>query len=136
VEHRTLILRPGVKSPGVARKTVLRWLQDVGLEELADNVLLIVSELVANAAVHAQTVLEISMSTTSRSVKLSVSDDDRRFRRPDRTGSPEINSSATAAELPEGGRGLSIVESLADEWGVDLLPSGKRVWARVSSSSP
>ena len=133
MQYRALILRPDVESPKLARKAVLGWLQDVGLEDLAERLLLIASELVANATVHAHTVLEISMSITSRSVKLAVRDGD--FHLP-RLGSANLGArpGGRAQYLTESGRGLAIVEGLADEWGVDVLRGGKRVWARVSVS--
>ena len=134
VPYRALVLRPGVESPSLARKAVLGWLQDFGLEELAERLQLIAGELVANAGVHAHTVLEISMSTTSRSVKLGVRDDDRRLPRLDSADLPGAHPGGRPPYLTEGGRGLAIVEGLADEWGVDVLRGGKRVWARVSLS--
>jgi len=33
--------------------------------------------------------------------------------------------------LAENGRGYVIVDALADAWGVERLPFGKRVWARL-----
>jgi anti-sigma regulatory factor (Ser/Thr protein kinase) len=133
VQHRALVLRPGVEAPRVARKEVLRWLMDLGMEELSEKVLLIASELVANAAVHARTVLEVSMSTDSRSVKLGVRDDDRHFPRLDRADAPTTSEVGSwVPSVAESGRGLAIVDGLADEWGVDVLRDGKRVWARLS----
>lgn len=131
MQYRALVLRPGVESPSLARKAVLGWLQDVEMEELAERLLLIVSELVANAAVHTHTVLEISMSTTSRSVKVGVRDDDRRLPRLDSADLPGARPSRRAQYLAESGRGRTIVEGLADEWGIDVPRGGKRVWARV-----
>ncbi len=132
VHYRALVLRPAAASPGLARKVVLRWLLDLGMEEQAEKVLLIASELVANAVVHAHTVLEISMSTSSRSVELGVRDDDRHLPRLDSVDVPTARGGDRAPPLAEGGRGLAIVEGLADEWGVDVLRGGKRVWARIS----
>ncbi|MDT4997025.1 MAG: hypothetical protein QOD45_1093 [Pseudonocardiales bacterium] len=49
-----------------------------------------------------------------------------------------MDSSATHPErrntvpVSPGGRGLAIVEALADSWGVDSGPSGKQVWARLA----
>ncbi|WP_307825150.1 ATP-binding protein [Streptomyces sp. M2CJ-2] len=34
-------------------------------------------------------------------------------------------------EEDESGRGLTLVGLLADDWGTDLLPWGKRVWAEL-----
>jgi len=36
----------------------------------------------------------------------------------------------------ERGRGLSIVEQLADDWGVHQLNEGKRVWCRLAVRTP
>ena len=124
-------LRPD-GSPRLARRAVLRWLCDLQLEELAERALLIVSELVANAAVHADTVLELSMTANSRSLKLSVRDEDERLPVLGGVDSPERDPHTQPPSLGEGGRGIAIVEGLADEWGVDVLRGGKRVWARIS----
>jgi anti-sigma regulatory factor (Ser/Thr protein kinase) len=72
MQYRALVLRPGAQVPSLARKAVLSSLVDLGMEELSETVLLVVSELVTNAAVHARTVLEVSMSANSRSVRLGV----------------------------------------------------------------
>ncbi|WP_412126017.1 ATP-binding protein [Streptomyces platensis] len=34
-------------------------------------------------------------------------------------------------DTDEGGRGLALVAELADCWGADPLPWGKRVWAEL-----
>ena len=60
MQYQALVRSPGAESPSLARKAVLGRLQGVGLEDLAERPLLIASELVANEAVHAHTVLEIS----------------------------------------------------------------------------
>jgi anti-sigma regulatory factor (Ser/Thr protein kinase) len=132
VRYRSLRLRPGVDSPGLARRAVLRWLRDLGREELAERALLIVSELVANAAVHAHTVLELSMTASSRSLKLSVRDEDRRLPVLSGGDTPGGDLDVGPPSLGEGGRGIAIVQGLADEWGVDVFRGGKRVWARIS----
>ncbi len=119
-------------SPGLARRAVLRWLRDLGREDLTERALLIVSELVANAAVHAHTVLELSMTASSRSLKLSVRDEDQRLPVLGGGDTPGRDLDVGPPSLGEGGRGIAIVQGLADEWGVDVLRGGKRVWARIS----
>ena len=69
---RSLRLRAGVGSPRLARRAVLGRLRELEMEELAERALLIVSEL----GEHAHTVLELSMKANSRSLKLSVRDED------------------------------------------------------------
>jgi anti-sigma regulatory factor (Ser/Thr protein kinase) len=134
MQYRSLRLRPDVDSPGLARRAVLRWLRDLGLEELAERAVLIVSELVANAAVHAHTVLELSMTATSRSLKLTVRDEDQRLPVSGGGDTAGRHDGTGPSSLGERGRGIAIVQGLADEWGVDVVRGGKRVWARISLS--
>lgn len=39
-------------------------------------------------------------------------------------------------ETALGGRGLGLVEVLADSWGVDQLPAGKDVWSCLRIAGP
>jgi hypothetical protein len=72
------------------------------------------------------------MSTNSRSVKLGVRDDDRHFPRLDSADVPTMPlARGKARSVTESGRGLAIVEGLADEWGIDVLRCGKQEWARL-----
>jgi anti-sigma regulatory factor (Ser/Thr protein kinase) len=125
VQQRSLRLHPGVGSPRLARSAVLRWLNDLGLDELAEKAAVIVSELVTNAAQHAHTVLELSMTASSKSLRLSVRDEDQHLPVLGNEEKPERSS------FSEGGRGMAIVQGLADEWGVNVRRGGKRVWARI-----
>ncbi len=102
------------------------WVRQWDLGDLADPLLLILSELVTNAVVGAGSPVDITLSADRQAVRLSVGDRDQR--RPGRPGEPGglAPGSPLAAER---GRGLLIVDRLADEWGVASLPSGKVVWA-------
>lgn len=40
----------------------------------------------------------------------------------------------TAGPEDEAGRGLVLVDALAAEWGTELLPWGKRVWAELGDA--
>lgn len=71
-------------------------------EECLDALTLVVGELAANAAQHGGTDVSISVSLDRRELRLEVAD----------SGSPRPSSSRTAAD--ECGRGLDIVEHLAD----------------------
>jgi serine/threonine-protein kinase RsbW len=106
------------------------WLEDDGIRAIEAGVLVVVSELVTNAVVHAGTVLEITYTAVDGELQVGVRDQD--------PGGP-IARWATAESAPglgsvspvaAGGRGLVIVEALADEWGVSDTGDGKRVWAR------
>jgi serine/threonine-protein kinase RsbW len=132
VQYRLLLVRPGTESARLARMAVLGWLRDLGMEELAEKLLLIASELVANAALHAHTILEISMTADSERVTLGVRDEDERFPLLDSPGVAGTCAEITAPSLTESGRGLAIVKGLADAWGVEELGGGKRVWAQLA----
>ncbi len=129
MRSEVLILQPGVGAPRLARRSVREWLSAEGLDEFEERALVVVSELVSNAVVHARTVLELSFAAEGRNVEVGVRDQDRR--------SPESvwrleKVAPNDGKLTEGGRGLAIVAALADEWGVSKTANGKRVWARWS----
>jgi anti-sigma regulatory factor (Ser/Thr protein kinase) len=127
VSQEWLTLEPVAEAPRLARAALRSWLAREGLEALEERALLVVSELVANAVVHAGTVLELSFSAGDRSVEVGVSDQDCRAPR-------LVRQLGDATELegsmPVGGWGLAIVAELADNWGVTEMGRGKRVWAR------
>lgn len=97
---------------------------------LAEDAILVVSELVTNAVVHAGTDvglvcrLEAELETDTCAVVVEVTD--RHPSRAPRDGSPD-----TPYETPEYGRGLRLVATLADAWGVTYRRGAKTVWARL-----
>ncbi|MFM9707443.1 SpoIIE family protein phosphatase [Streptomyces galilaeus] len=97
---------------------------------LAEDAILVVSELVTNAVVHAGTDvglvcrLEAEQETDTCAVVVEVTD--RHPSRAPRDGSPD-----TPYETPEYGRGLRLVATLADAWGVTYRRGAKTVWARL-----
>ncbi|MET8976087.1 SpoIIE family protein phosphatase [Streptomyces sp. NPDC004539] len=97
-----------------------------------DEAVLVLSELVTNAVVHAGTDVEVSCRLEEPregpggpyDIVVEVSD-----RHPSRTlrdGDPE-----PSYEPAEYGRGLRLVTALAMEWGVTYRRDGKTVWARL-----
>lgn len=88
--------------------------------DTAFSVLLLTSELVTNAVIHARTTLQLGITTTARSVVVTVHDLD--------LGHSEVPS----PELREGGRGFVLVAALAQAWAVHhSVDGGKTVWFRV-----
>jgi anti-sigma regulatory factor (Ser/Thr protein kinase) len=117
---------PGLEeSAETARKLVRTALAVWHLEELTDTAILLVSELVANAVKH----------TNSRVIRVIVTRPSERFVR--------IGVVDKARVMPEfvkpgddlltSGRGLLLVDALAERWGTDLYRWGKQVWAEVMS---
>ncbi|MEU3373696.1 ATP-binding protein [Streptomyces sp. NPDC006711] len=91
----------------------------------AEDVLLVVSELVTNACLHAEGPEGLKVSRTSKVLRLEVSDlgaGQPAPRTPHRAGRP-------------GGHGMFIVQRLCLDWGVVRTPgvTGKTVWAELAA---
>ena len=86
-----------------------------------DRVLLLTSELVTNAILHARTPLRLTVGLESGQVVVRVYDSVRVL--------PRRRAYRTDAGT---GRGMHLVEALADEWGVLESSSGKCVWFAVA----
>ena len=82
-----------------------------------ETTILLASELVTNAFLHAGTEIVVRYSVHPTVVRVDVTD--RNTRWPFAADAP---SDATA------GRGLAIVGALATRWGVDAVKHGKSVW--------
>jgi hypothetical protein len=114
-------LPPEPASPSQARRFVADALRDVPVD--TSLAVLLVSELVTNAVLHARTVLEVTVSTSPAGARVGVRDGSQqrpRLRHYDR-------------QAPTG-RGLHLLESLASRWGVDEDEHGKTVWFELAPS--
>lgn len=108
-------------APGVARRSVAETLTRWALPQYVDGAQLVASELVTNAVRHGAPPVTMALSHTLQTLRLDVGDgsDLEPLR-----GSSEIDMDA------EGGRGMSIVEAVSDDHGVEQDPhDGKRVFA-------
>ncbi|MGW4597454.1 ATP-binding protein [Streptomyces sp. NPDC004457] len=86
--------------------------------KLAEDAVLLVSELVGNAVRHTGArVFGLRMRRRTGWIRVEVRDPSR--------GLPCL---MPVQELDVSGRGLFLVDKLADRWGVDLLPRGKTTW--------
>jgi anti-sigma regulatory factor (Ser/Thr protein kinase) len=129
-----------------ARDMVGSYLQTWGLPYAVDDARLIVSELVGNVVHHAIPDDCLSMPGAGRRIDvwlmnwpgllgIGVLDEDSTP--PDLPAgefiSPELAGDFVEALLPDRGRGLLIVQRLADAvwWSPGLKGSGKTVWARL-----
>ncbi|MFC9286092.1 ATP-binding protein [Streptomyces sp. NPDC057052] len=112
-----------------ARQRVRKTLADWGVTgQLADSVTLLANELVTNAVTHCRVSdarVEVTLTLHGTELVLEVAD-------PDRDRLPRLHHSGPDEE---GGRGLALVEALADAWGCGQGPYTKRVWARFSSAA-
>ncbi|WP_063834886.1 ATP-binding protein [Streptomyces globisporus] len=109
---------------GVMRRRARQRLSACGLAWVADEVVLIVSELVTNAIVHSGgREITVILSLRANLLRIDVHD-----------GVPSSHAHPKApSEADEDGRGLVLVQSLAEEgrgtWGVD--DAGATTWCEL-----
>lgn len=96
-----------------------------GLDDIHDDVCLLVSELMTNAVEHCVSYsVEVSLTHCKESLLIEVSDTSLVY--------PCVRS---PGDEEEGGRGLLLVDSLSESWGVDLHFKGKTVWAHLKTKN-
>ncbi|MET9451184.1 SpoIIE family protein phosphatase [Streptomyces cinerochromogenes] len=118
---------PVGRSVATARSFVRDTLQGWGFADIVDDAVVLTSELVTNAVVHAGTHADVLCLRTEDGVRIEVSD-----RYPEREV-PLQNSPATMGSPDrEGGRGLQLCAALATRWGVDYTPTHKNVWFQLN----
>jgi anti-sigma regulatory factor (Ser/Thr protein kinase) len=104
-----------------------RLAADLRAHQLADDsiedAVLVTSELVTNAIRHTPDDGPIEIIWRLDKSELVIRVMDSSATHPERRNTVPVSP---------GGRGLAIVEALADSWGVDSGPSGKQVWARLA----
>jgi len=119
-------------APSCARGLVRAVAYEWGLSELADTAELVTSELVTNA-VQASGRLRIGSGTPMVPVvKLWLVSDRISIVVHVWDGSEEMPVRQDGAPDQESGRGLMLVENLAQDWGAYRKAAGKVVWALIS----
>ena len=116
--ERQADLDPVPASVGVARSLVRDSLAGFD-RDARDVALLLTSELVTNAILHARTPVQLGVLVDGDRALVCVAD-----RLPE---SPALSPRAHSHDRP-GGRGLALVEDLADTWGTTTYTGGKTVW--------
>ncbi len=105
------------EAPAAARHFAVAILRDWDTEDIADDVALVVTELAANAVVHAKSGFTLILSGHGNQLRIAVRD-----------GSP-LPAEGRAALMPLPLHGLGAVDALASQWGVESLgTAGKTVW--------
>ena len=101
------------------------WLPgaDPDQREVAEDVLLLVSELVTNACLHAGGPTELALHCTEERLRVEVSDG---------SDLPPVPRAPHQAARP-GGHGLHIVNRLATRWGSEPHRYGKTVWLEIAA---
>ena len=114
-----LTLRPEPASVPQARRFVasLDFASGSDQEKLA----LLTAEIVTNAILHGRTALRLEAIEVPDGIRVSVTDGN--------ANPPVVKNYGPSSPT---GRGLRIVESMADRWGFDEVGSGKTVWFELA----
>ena len=106
------------RAAGEARAFLRRAACSEHQAEVIEDAELLVSELVSNGLRHAAPPLKLRVRCDGgRRLLVSVSD-----------GSPADLAPHQAADSAESGRGLTLVDYISQEWGVENTEDGKVVW--------
>jgi hypothetical protein len=104
-------------APAAARHFTVGMLHGWGAGDIADDAALVVTELAANAVVHARSEFTVILSACGDLLRISVRDAD---------------PLPGAALVPVPLHGLGAVDALASRWGVESLGNaGKTVWVEL-----
>ncbi|MCU1354254.1 MAG: response regulator receiver [Acidimicrobiales bacterium] len=117
VDVASTTLPAALSSGRVARRFVSTTLARWQAEAVADVALLLTSELVTNAVLHARSSVELRIERTSEVLRFEVAD---------------VGPGAPTMRQPEledqSGRGLQLVDAMSRCWGVTAARHGKSVW--------
>lgn len=124
MSEQRLTLAEGLHAPAHARAWVAARLLGIP-PGIAEDTLLLVSELVTNAVRHGAPVIEIALVLDADRLRVEVTDGGDAL--------PVVPLGRPSADRPTG-RGLLIVAATAHDWGVVRLPGerGKTVWAELA----
>lgn len=115
------------------RNTLQTWLISGAAADgrgLVDDAVLLTSELVTNAVVHAGTAVEVTCKLTEGGVEVVVSDGHPARLVPEPPENEHIPAERTS------GRGLLLPAALASAWGVTYGRAAKAVWFRIGHPGP
>jgi len=103
-----------------ARAWARDWLGGAVAPDAGHDLALVLSELVTNAVLHGSAPVLVRLTRTVVGVRVEVEDD-----------SPALPRRRRIRPDAPGGRGLLLVASVSERWGVQRRAHGKRVWAEL-----
>ncbi|MFJ8297077.1 ATP-binding protein [Streptomyces sp. NPDC094447] len=114
------------RTAGIARRLVRTALTLWGLDSLAEDATLVMTELVSNAVDHSRlpSIRVIVSRPSANAVRVGVVDRSRAV--------PILRTDSYDDETR--GRGLFLVDKLTDDWGTELYRWGKQVWAELKKA--
>lgn len=113
-------LRAHASSARAARRFLRHVLESWRCDRTLEAVLLAANEVVTNAIIHANSEVELVVRLSKQVIRIEVVD-----------AADQLPTPRDARDDSLGGRGLKVLDAVATRWGVDSLPTGKRVWFEV-----
>ncbi|MFI1358878.1 SpoIIE family protein phosphatase [Streptomyces sp. NPDC020898] len=117
---------PVGRSVATARSFVRDTLQGWGFADIVDDAVVLTSELVTNAVIHAGTSADVLCLRSDDGVRIEVAD-----LYPEREIPLQGSLASMGSPDREGGRGLQLCAALAGRWGVEYTPTKKQVWFQL-----
>lgn len=107
-----------------ARRRVVSLARNLGLplsDQTLETVELLASEVIANAVLYTDAPCRVSVTRADERLRVEVTDADA-----------SLPSAVEAGPSDEGGRGLLLVNALADAWGTQPELPGKTTWFEIT----
>jgi anti-sigma regulatory factor (Ser/Thr protein kinase) len=119
--HASVAFPAATTAPGDARRFTVQTLHEWGINAVSEEAELIVSELVTNALRHANSRSRVALSASDSCLRIEVADDGE-------------GSAVRRHAVPEdtSGRGLMLVEAMADRWGSHHDGHEHVVWCEIA----
>ncbi|MDX2515829.1 MULTISPECIES: ATP-binding protein [Streptomyces] len=113
-----------VEAVPAARRQVVALAKNLGLpvsDQMLETIELLASEVIANAVLYTDAPCDVAVTRTDERLRVEVTDTD-----------PSLPSAVDAGTNDESGRGLLLVDALADAWGTQPAPTGKTTWFEIT----
>jgi anti-sigma regulatory factor (Ser/Thr protein kinase) len=117
-------LPSSMSSPQLARAFLRSTLETWRLDGFGDITELLVTELVANVVTHVGAPMTVRVHRSPSKVRVEIDD-----------ASTEVPVVRHPGAADEHGRGVLLVDQLANSWGVDTRSDGKTVWFELDVST-
>ncbi|MBR8642713.1 ATP-binding protein [Streptomyces tuirus] len=130
-DHFSLLLSPTPRGARLARLLAMEWMRSREMpHRITEAAEYLVAELAANAATHGRLPgrdFRLVLHSRCETLRIEVTD----------TRGDNLPRHRSPAPDAESGRGLLLVEALADRWGVELGPvPRKTVWVELDLPRP
>ncbi|MFE3857247.1 ATP-binding protein [Streptomyces griseorubiginosus] len=113
-----------VEAVASARREVAAMVGKLGVsvsDETVETIELLASEVIANAVLYSAAPCDVAVTRADERLRVEVTDTN-----------PSLPSAVDAGPDDECGRGLLLVDALADAWGVQPDPRGKVTWFEIA----